>query len=44
MVKDFYLLQGFEKISEDEEGNATFRLDISGGYENQNHVITVVEE
>lgn len=44
MVRDFYLLQGFEKISEDEEGNATFRLDISGGYENQNHVITVVEE
>jgi FkbH-like protein len=41
MVKDFYLLQGFEKISEDAEGNITFRLDISGGYENKNHYIKV---
>ena len=41
MVKDFYGLQGFEKISEDEEGNAVWRMDISGGYERKNHVIAV---
>ena len=41
MVKDFYLLQGFEKVNEDADGNATFKLDIAGGYENKNHVITV---
>lgn len=43
MVKDFYLLQGFEKVSEDGEGNATFRLDISSGYEKKNHVISIVD-
>ena len=43
MVKDFYLLQGFEKISEDADGNITFKLDISGGYNNKNNVIHVVE-
>jgi FkbH-like protein len=41
MVKDFYLLQGFEKISEDAEGNITFRLDITGGYEKKNKYISV---
>ncbi len=41
MVKDFYLLQGFEKVSEDAEGNITFKLDISGGYDQKNHVIRV---
>ena len=43
MVKDFYLLQGFEKISEDADGNITFKLDISGGYENKNKVIHVTD-
>ena len=42
MVKDFYLLQGFEKVSEDADGNITFRLDISGNYDNKNHVINVL--
>ncbi|WP_026521648.1 HAD-IIIC family phosphatase [Butyrivibrio sp. VCB2001] len=41
MVKDFYLLQGFEKISEDADGNITFKLDISDGYANKNKYITV---
>ncbi|MCR5672056.1 MAG: HAD-IIIC family phosphatase [Butyrivibrio sp.] len=41
MVKDFYLLQGFDKVSEDEEGNITFKLDISGEYEKKNHYINV---
>ena len=41
MVKDFYGLQGFEKIAEDEEGNTVWRMDISRGYEWKNHVITV---
>ena len=44
MVRDFYLTQGFEKISEDAEGNMTFRLDIGHGYEKQNHVINVAME
>ncbi len=42
MVKDFYLLQGFEKVSEDDGGNITFKLDISAGYDNKNHVINVI--
>ena len=41
MVKDFYLLQGFEKISEDADGNITFKLDISGGYKNKNKYIHI---
>lgn len=42
MVKDFYLLQGFGKIAEDADGNATFKLEISEGYEDKNHVINVI--
>ncbi|WP_026517357.1 HAD-IIIC family phosphatase [Butyrivibrio sp. MC2021] len=41
MVKDFYSLQGFEMVWEDNEGNRTYRLDIKDGYENKNHVIKV---
>jgi FkbH-like protein len=41
MVKEFYALQGFEKIKEDEQGNTEWRLDLAGGYENKNHVIQV---
>ena len=44
MVKDFYLLQGFEKVNEDAEGNITFKLDISEGYVNKNNYINVVSE
>ena len=42
MVKDFYGLQGYEKISEDEDGNAIWKLDLSDGYEDKNHVIAVI--
>ncbi len=41
MVKEFYRLFGFEKISEDENGNTKWRLDISNGYEGKNKVIKV---
>ncbi len=41
MVKGFYKTQGFDKISEDEQGNAVWELDISNGYENKNHYIEV---
>ncbi len=41
MVKDFYLLQGFDKIKEDENGNITFKLDISAGYTDKNRYIKV---
>ena len=41
MVKDFYLLQGFEKVSEDAAGNITFKFDIPEEYENKNHYIDV---
>lgn len=41
MVKDFYNLQGFEKISEDADGNSEWRLDISKGYAEKNKVIKV---
>jgi FkbH-like protein len=44
MVKEFYSLMGFDKISEDADGNATYRLDISGGYENRNKVISVISK
>ncbi len=41
MVKNFYELQGFEKLSEDEEGNAVWELEIPQAYEKKNHVIKV---
>nr|WP_251500372.1 HAD-IIIC family phosphatase [Otoolea muris] len=44
MVKDFYALQGFDKILEDEAGNSVWRLDLCGGYETKNHVIKVEEK
>lgn len=43
MVKEFYAKQGFDKESEDENGNAVWRLSIEGGYTNQNKVIQVEE-
>ena len=42
MVKDFYRLQGFEKIEEDEQGNTKWQLDVET-YTNQNKYITVEE-
>ncbi len=41
MVKDFYGLQGFDKISEDEDGNSVWRLDISSDRRPKNSVIKV---
>ena len=41
MVKDFYALQGFEKINEDEEGNTVWKFDISNGYTKKQSVIKV---
>jgi hypothetical protein len=41
MVKDFYKDQGFDKISEDEEGNSFWELDLSKPYESRNIAIKV---
>ena len=41
MVKNFYETQGFTKISEDENGNTTWELDVSNGYTNRNKYIKV---
>lgn len=41
MVKDFYELQGFEKIKEDKKGNIIWRFNIKEDYEKKNHVIAV---
>nr|MCR5655136.1 HAD family hydrolase [Lachnospiraceae bacterium] len=43
MVKEFYALQGFTKVSEEENEDTVWKLDISEGYENKNHVIKVNE-
>ncbi len=42
MVKDFYTLQGFEKISEDSDGNAVYKLNVSEDYTDKNRYIHVV--
>lgn len=41
MVKEFYDIQVFDLVSEDADGNKTYKLDISKGYENKNKVIEV---
>lgn len=41
MVKEFYELQGFEKIEEDEAGNTKWKLAIDKSYKNKNEVIDV---
>ena len=41
MVKDFYSLQGFTKIEEDEEGNTVWEFLIPDNYEKKQHVIEV---
>ncbi|SDB38522.1 HAD-superfamily phosphatase, subfamily IIIC/FkbH-like domain-containing protein [Pseudobutyrivibrio sp. YE44] len=41
MVKDFYGIQGFEKIAEDQEGNTTWQFNIPQAYENKNKAIKV---
>ena len=42
MVKEFYSIQGFEKISEDENGNSEWLMKLDG-YVEKNHVINVKE-
>lgn len=41
MVREFYALQGFEKIHEDETGNTTWLFEIPDAYVNKNTVIEV---
>ena len=41
MVKDFYGKQGFNKISEDDEGNTTWEFFITDAYTNKQNVIDV---
>jgi len=41
MVKDFYTLQGFEKIAEDADGNATYKFETTTDYKNKNSHIKV---
>lgn len=43
MVKDFYALQGFEKLEEDVDGNAKWSFRIPEQYTMKNQVITVME-
>lgn len=41
MVKEFYQQQGFTKISESDQGNTVWTLDLTKPYENRNQVIQV---
>ncbi|MCM1385933.1 MAG: HAD-IIIC family phosphatase [Bacillus sp. (in: Bacteria)] len=41
MVKEFYSLQGFDKIEEDAAGNTVWRLSLADGYQKKNQVILV---
>lgn len=41
MVQDFYSLQGFDKLSEDESGNTVWEFDIPEDYQKKNHYIEV---
>lgn len=43
MVKDFYGLQGFTKISKDAMGNTEWIFEISSDYKNKNNVIMMEE-
>lgn len=42
MVKEFYALQGFEKVKEDDDGNTEWLLNLESGYTNKNKYIKVV--
>lgn len=44
MVKDFYRIQGFEKISEDTEGNTVWVFKVGDNYVNKQNVIDVFTE
>lgn len=41
MVKEFYSLQGFEKIAEDEAGNTTWEFVVDDSYEKKQQVIEI---
>lgn len=41
MVKEFYGLQGFKKVSEDDVGNTVWEFNITEEYTKKQHVITV---
>ncbi len=41
MVREFYALQGFERLSGDEEGNTVWRYEIPEDYEKKNRFIEV---
>lgn len=41
MVKDFYTLQGFKKVSEDAAGNTVWQFDIEENYQNKQNVINI---
>lgn len=41
MVRDFFAVQGFEKLSEDKNGNTVWSYQIPDGYQNKNKVIKV---
>lgn len=43
MVREFYSLQGFEKLTEDEEGNTKWCFEITSDYKDKNNVIKVEE-
>ena len=42
MVKDFYSLQGFAKIAEDEDGNTTWLFEIGDDYKKKQNVIEII--
>ena len=42
MVKEFYSLQGFEKINEEESGNTTWKFEIVDDYCCKNEVIATI--
>lgn len=42
MVKDFYALQGFEKIAEDETGNTRWLFEVKDDYEKKQSVIEII--
>ena len=41
MVKDFYALQGFDKVSEDPEGNTVWEFSVDDSYKKKQNVIEV---
>ena len=41
MVREFYKTQGFDKISEDETGNAVWELNVLNGYQRKNRHIKI---